>query len=99
MGVVIAVLVELGLLPLVLSLPVLALAIYLAWTLKPMDAYISLGAGLAAGAAWPRSQLALFAFMAALACAYVGERRHKYYNLMHSLWHVLTALAVALLFA
>lgn len=84
------------------SLLLLPAAGLLAWSLRPMDLYVSTAFGLVIGRLWPGSVLAAAVFLVALAAAAYGERYEDAhedlrYQVAHGLWHLLSATAIYLL--
>jgi len=96
-GTVLAVMYELGMLSPISGSLLALLAIYPAVALMPLDPFVIAGVGLSAGYIWPKSWLPLGLMMLAGYCASRAERVDHLtteYQVFHSLWHVLTALAV-----
>lgn len=84
------------------SLLLLPAAGLLAWSLRPMDLYVSAAFGLVIGRLWPGSILAATVFLVALVVAAYGERYEDTpedlrYQVAHGLWHLLSATAIYLL--
>lgn len=93
---ILAVMYELGMLGPISGGLLALLAIYPAVRLMPLDPFVIAGVGLSAGYIWPKSWLPLGLMMLAGYCAGRAERLHHLtseYQVFHSLWHVLTALA------
>ncbi len=70
-----------------------------AYTLKPLDPIIAAAFGLLIGRLWPESLLAALIFLAALAAAAYAEQYEDVpgdarYQVGHSIWHFLSALAI-----
>lgn len=96
-GTVVALMYELGMLgPIAASVAAL-LAVYPAVRMVPLDPFVIAGVGLAAGYIWPKSWLPLALMALAGTCAKRAEAVSFFtgtYQLYHSLWHLLSALAV-----
>jgi len=77
----------------------LAVLVYVAASLRPLDILVGIGAGVLLGYFWPAS---LAAGAAMLGAAVLADRAEDYdfetraYQVLHSLWHVLSAVAVIL---
>jgi len=89
---------EVGAIPLWVVLPLGVLSAVV--VRKPVDLYIALGCGFLMGYRWPASIIAGLLFLGAVLFGRWGER-YQYsvqealkYDVLHSIWHVLTAAAV-----